>query len=227
VVAQSLRAGAIVGFRTPLRLVLGAKPPAPKSCRAPRFVRVLANSRELVAWKDPIREADNADRRGEGAQRAFACVPGHSRKYLFFTEENELLYYAALEGLHAAGHMLAFTSSWADHYNSGSEDLVVFDAARGKRTFIHSYPFSEGSGRATFASFALSSNGDVAWVAQEVLFATKEGKLERSGERDTLEVHERTGTHLLETTSTPPQLRVLGHVLEWESSGQRHSRLLR
>jgi len=189
VVSQSRRPGSVLGFRAPLRLVLGPKPPAPKDCRKPRLVRVMANSRKLIVWKDPIREADSAKREGEGAQRYFACVPGRPHKYLLFTEEFDSEYHAAIEHLQTAGHLIGYTSSSANHYNSGS---------------------------------------DVAWVKRKLLFANREGKQVRTGQRDTLEVRERTGARAVVVTGGAiSDLTLQGHVLRWDSSGEPRSRVLR
>jgi virginiamycin B lyase len=228
VVAQSAHAGAVVGYKAPIRLALGPKPSTPKTCRAPRYVRVLADSPQLVAWVNPIREADNSESHGEGAQTYIACVPGHHTKHLFFTEELDLTYYAALDTLHTAGHFFAFTESSADHYNNGSKALIVFDALRGKRVFTKTYPFySEDLHYATIPSFAINAFGEVAWVKQEITWTKQEGHLVRTDQRDTLDVRDSGGTHAIEVGSSISHLAFRGHILSWISSGEAHSQIAR
>jgi virginiamycin B lyase len=228
VVAQSVHRGAVVGYKAPVRLVLGPRPPAARGCRVPRYVRVLARSSQLVAWMNPIREADNAASHGEGIQTYFACVPGHSAKSRFFTEELGLTYYDGLETLRTAGHFLAFMASSADHYNNGSRDLVVFDAARGERVFEKGYGFSsEDTDDFLVASFALNRRGEVAWVEQEVIWGEQEGHAVRTSQRDTLDVHDSRGTHAIEVGSNISDLSFHGDILDWSSSGALHTRTLR
>ena len=223
VVEQSIHAGTVVGYKSPVRLRLGPKPPPPKTCRAPRYVRVLADSRQLVAWKNPIVEADNAESNGQGAQTYVACVPGHRAKHVFMTDESEAENYTAVETLRTAGHFIAFTAYSANHYNIGENTLVVFNALRGKVIFGARYEFSEGSPRVTVPSFALTSSGNVAWVTQETLWATVEGKLKQIGQLDTLQARSSRHVHVIETGSNISGLALHGRVLEWLSAGQTHS----
>jgi hypothetical protein len=225
VVAQSVHSRAVVGYKAPVRLVLGPKPPEPKTCRAPRYVHVLVHSPQLIAWVNPIRETDSSQSHDEGTQTYIACVPGHRAKHLFFTEELDLTYYEALDTLHTAGHLLAFTDSSADHYNNGSRALVVFDALRGKSVFTKTYPFySEDLDYATIPSFAVNAFGEVAWVKQEVTWTQHEGHLVQTAQRDTLDVCDSgRGTHAIEVGPSISDLAFHGHLLHWTSSGETHT----
>lgn len=208
VVAQSVRPGTLVPYKTPIRLKLGPEPPAPKTCREPQYAKVLANSRSLIAWTGPEEIA------------YVACLRPRGTKRTFFTAESTLLSYDVLDTLHAAGTFLAFTSSSAEHYNNGDRDLTVYDVRKGSEVFGVGYSFAEMRPGPSFGSFAVNAHGAVAWVKQ-----VTEG--ESQSHQDTLEVHDATGTHAVETRASIAGLAFRGRLLVWESAGQVHSLALR
>jgi streptogramin lyase len=228
VVSQSVHAGAVVPYKSPVRVELGPKPPPPSTCRAPRYVHVLVDSPKLILWKNPIAEPDNTKSNSEGAQTYIACVPGHRAKHVFMTEETDLESFAGLKGLHTAGHFIAFTASSADHYNSGDNEIAVYDALRGRRVFTAAYPFSEGSPGAIVPEFAVDSLGEVAWIKQEAILATVDSKPVQTGERVLLQAHYGGHTHTIEAAAGDiSHISLHAHVLQWTSSGQAHSITLR
>ncbi len=219
VVSQSVRPGALLPYKTPVRLTLGPKPPTPKTCRAPLYSRVLVASKGLVAWVNPLEELDNQDSYGEGSQTYFACVPPRGVKRRFYTKETDLTYYQALDTLHAAGHFLAFTASWAGHYNHGGRTLTVFATKRGRAVFRLSYSSSaEERGFTDFGAFVVDAHGDVAWV--KVVTTGSNTHL------DTLEVQDNEGTHAVETGTNITNLAIRHRVLTWKSAKESRSRAL-
>jgi streptogramin lyase len=219
VVSQSVRPGALVAYKTPVRLRLGRKPPPPVACRSPRYSRVLHASRDLIVWMDPPEEPDNEDSHGEGEEPYFACVPPRGTKRQIFVEERDLEEYHAQSGLHVAGHFIGIASSGADHYNSGSNDLTVFDIARGTVALDVSYSFSEGQTATTAVGpFAIDARGDVAWVVKV---------FNGSGSpRETLVLRDTEGQRDVEAGVGISDVAINGHVLSWTSGGERRSQAL-
>lgn len=223
VVAQSVRASLVSGYKTPVRLTLGRKPAPPTGCRAPRYVKVIADSDQIITWKNPIVEADGEYANATGAQTYVACVPGHRAKHVFMTEELGSESYAALGVLRTAGHLVAFTETSADHYNAGGNRLTLYDALRGKTAFAVEYQFSEGSNAPTVSAFTLNASGDLAWVKHEAIWSTTAGGPERVGELDTLLVRYDGRVHTIETTNGISGLTIEGRVLSWQAGPQAHS----
>jgi hypothetical protein len=219
VVSQSARLGALVPYKTAVRLTLGPKPPTPETCRAPRYSRVLARSKELVAWVNPLEEPDNEASNGEGDKTYFVCAPPRGMKHRFYTEQTDLTYNQTLKTLHAAGHFLAFTAGWADHYGHSGTTLTVFAAKQGRAVFTASY-FSSAEGRvyARFGALAVDARGDVAWV--KIISTGANARI------DTLEVHDNEGTHAVETGTNITGLAIRHHVLTWKSANESRSRAL-
>ncbi len=212
IVAQSVRPGAVVALGTRVRLTLGPRPPAPRNCRAPRFSTVLVSSREVIAWVNPLEEADNENSFGEGSREYVACTPPAGRKWEFFTSEVSLSADASLETLHAAGHLLAFTSSSADHYNSGNDTLTVLDIEHRHTTFRAEYHFEEDQpGYTTFGEFAIDEHGTLAWL--------RETALAGSSPIYTLELHDPAGNSTLETGPSVSDPTIADGVLSWVGAG--------
>ncbi len=216
VIAQSLRPGTIVSYKTSISLTLGHKPPVPKQCRATRFVHVIANAREMTLWENPLQELDNEYSHGEGPQTYFACVPPEGRKLLVFTEENDLEAYNVINVLHVAGHFLAIASVSADHYNNGAYELTLFNVQRARRTFTAGYRFAEESHPARPGASAIDTHGDIAWVVE----ALAKGAVTR----ETLMVHYAHGTRAIESGADIADIALDEHrLLTWQAGGQRRS----
>jgi hypothetical protein len=212
VVAQSVAPGAVVALHSRVRLTLGPRPPAPKGCRAPRFSSVLVATDEIHAWLNPLEELDNENLDGEGSQTYVACTPPLGRKWEFFTSEFSLSAYASLETLHSAGHFLAYTSSSADHYNSGQNALTLLNVARLRTPFDATFEFAEDdSGSTTFGEFALDADGTLAWV-----------RIDRAGSSPpvyTLELHDASGDSTLESGASISHPAIAAGVLSWVGAG--------
>jgi len=212
IVAQSLRPGAVVPIGTRVRLTLGPRPPAPKNCEAPRFSTVLVSSGEILAWVNPLEEADNENSFGEGSREYVACTRPAGRKWEFFTSEVSLSADATLETLHSAGHFLAFTSSAADHYNSGNDALSVLDIEHRHTIFHAEYQFEEDqSGYTTFGEFALDEHGTLAWLKETALGANRPTY--------TLELHDTDGNSTIEAEAAISDPTIAAGVLSWVGTG--------
>lgn len=212
IVVQSVRPGAVVALGTRVRLTLGPRPPAPRNCRAPRFSTPLVSSAAIVAWLNPLEEADNENSFGEGSRTYVACTPPAGRKWEFFTSEASLSAYSSLETLHNAGHFLAFTSSSADHYNSGNDVLTVLDIEHRHVTFNAEFHFEESdTGYTSFGEFALDEHGTIAWV--------KKAAVASSSPTYALELHEAAGERRIEAGPSISDPMIAAGVLSWVAAG--------
>ena len=224
-IAQSIPAGATAGYKAHVQLMLGPKPKPPSGCRAPRYVRTVVNSPQLLAWENPQAEADSEAGYGERTQSYVACVPGQA-KHQFYFEFSSLEGYQTLGDLQAAGHFIAFRSSDGSHYNSGSQGLVVYDVLRGSVAFSEEYPYAEEEPGDSVSALVLNTNGAVAWVKHEILWNREALRVKISGEHETLLVHDGNLTSSIETSASITHLALNGGLLQWESAGQTHSTML-
>lgn len=224
VVSQSMPPGTVASYKEPVSVVLGPRPPAPKMCRAPRYDHVLARSTGVVVWMNTFEELDSAQRLGEGGgdveQSYFACVPPYGVKHRFYEEEGGEADPDFLKTLHAAGHFVDFINTIVDKYSGDrSETLTVFDAERGHNVFTKTYEeISESTSDVGFGAYALSAHGEIAWVKREL----RDGL---HGYVDTLDIHDRWGTHAVETGADIADLSFDGYRLTWKTRGERRERM--
>lgn len=226
VVSQSVPPGTVASYKEPVSVVLGPKPPTPKTCHAPRYDRVLARSRGIVVWIGTFEELDSAQRLGEGGgdveQSYFACVPPYGVKHRFYEEEGGVTDPSFLKTLHTAGHFVDFIETITEKYSGDSfETLTVFDATRGHNVFTKKYEqISESTSYADFGPCALNAHGEIAWVKTEMHYGLHDHV-------DTLDIHDHWGTHTVETGADIADLSFDGYLLKWKSAGERHERVFR
>ena len=129
VISQTPRAGTAIEGPTRVRITLARAPALPKSCRAPAFYEVLADTPQLVLWKIIRGHYEE----GEATETYYACAPPDGPKRVIAKPEIEGLESgSSIEELTSAGVFVGFNERYGSK-NGGGETLTVEDVLNGHK----------------------------------------------------------------------------------------------
>ena len=229
VISQTPRAGTAIEGPTRVRITLARAPALPKSCRAPAFYEVLADTPQLVLWKIIRGHYEE----GEATETYYACAPPDGPKRVIAKPEIEGLESgSSIEELTSAGVFVGFNERYGSK-NGGGETLTVEDVLNGHKfeIVVESYATEYGGGGNQqlpelerlgepigkgVHTFVLNASGDVAWLGETEHSPTEPGQF-------VLYLHDHHGTHKIASGPDISGLAFSGTLLTWQSAGVAQS----
>jgi virginiamycin B lyase len=158
VIRQTPAAGRVFRAGWPIAVRLGPRPPA---CAPPPGGVIVARSGQAVV----IRRERKANTAGDVQSEWWGCLVAHPRLRLLERFTTDSYGRDDLLDEQAAGRFVAARLVSRDHYGDGSDAVLIWDLATGRRSQTAWAASVDGTGG--IESEALGPQGAVLWVAQQ------------------------------------------------------------